>query len=163
MGIAVLLGGGGEDRYAILHAIALAKRIGEAIHGIRQEPPRPSVKPDPEVSNLGQTLLLQLAGSAGVEVRCHVLAGNDQNDLRVLLREQRIFCLIIGASDETEGRRAEKRMQALRRSIASDRHWSIGPFWAMVTGPWSEEAMAAALDDLADGYREIVEKRGRTP
>ena len=164
MGIAVLLGGGIEDRYAVLHAIALAKRIGEAIHGIRQEKSLLYSTPDRSaMSDSGQTLLLQLADSAGVVAHCHVLEGKNQDDLRTLLREQRIFCLIVGASDEAEGKRAEKRMQALRRSIANDRHWSIGSFWAMVTGPWSEEAMAAALDELPAGYREIVEKRRNTP
>lgn len=162
MGIAVLLGGGAEDRYAVLHAIALAKRIGEDIHGIRQETPLAAARPNPlALSDSGQTLLLQLAGSAGVAVRCHLLEGDDPKDLRELLHEQRIFCLIVGASDEAAGKRAEKRMQALRRSIANDRHWSIGSFWAMVTGPWSEEAMAKAMDDLPEGYREILEKRGR--
>lgn len=164
MGIAVLLGCGDEDRYAILHAIALAKRIGEVVHGIRQESSQPSSFPNrPAIPESGQTLLLQLADSAGVTVRCHVLEGKDPNDLTALLREQRISCLIVGASDEAEGLRAEKRMQALRRSIASDWRWSMGSFWALVTGPWSEESMAAAMDDLPDGYREIVDKRGRTP
>lgn len=94
-------------------------------------------------------------------VRCHVLEGDDQSDLTALLHEQRISCLIVGARDEADGKRAEKRMQALRRIIANDRHWSMGSFWAMVTGPWSEEAMAAAMNDLPDGYRESVEKGGR--
>lgn len=162
MGIAVLLGGGEEDRYAVLHAIALAKRIGEVIHGVRQEAPVAASTSDaPENRNAGQTLLLQLADSAGVVVRCHVVAGKEQTDLIELLREQRIFCLIVGAKDEAAGQRAEKRMQALRRAIASDRRWSIGSFWAMVTGPWSEEAMAAAMDELPAGCREIIEKGGR--
>jgi hypothetical protein len=161
MGIAVLLGGGEEDRYAILHAIVLAKRIGEEIHGIRQESSLPSSVPDcPAMFCPGQTLLLQLAGSAGIVAHCHVLDGNSPQDLRELLHEQRLFCLIVGASNETEGKRAEKRMQTLRRSIAHDRHWSIGSFWALVTGPWSEEAMAKAMDDLPDGYRQLLEKRG---
>ena len=164
MGIAVLFSGGEADRYAVLHAITLAKRIGEAVHGIRQEPSSSDATPERSaMSDSGQTLLLQLADSAGLGVRCHVLAGKDQKDLTALLREQRISCLIVGASDEAEGKRAEKRMQALRRSIANDPHWSIGSFWALVTGPWSEEAMAAAIGDLPDGYHEIVEKRGRTP
>ena len=161
MGIAVLLSGGEEDRYAVLHAIALAKRIGEAIHGIRQESPALQGTPDRSpLSDSGQTLLLHLANSAGVTAHCHVLEGDDLNDLAALLREQRVSCLIVGASDEAEGKRAEKRLQALRRSIVNDRRWSMGSFWVMVTGPWSEEAMAAALEDIPDGCREVADKRG---
>lgn len=147
MGIAVLLSGGAGDRYAVLHAIALAQRTGEMVHGIRQEPTLPHSKPGPPTPpESGLTLLMQRADAAGVAVRCHVLEGNDPKDFRALLRESRIFCLIVGAKDEAEGKRAEKQLEALRRGIASDRRWSMRSFWAVVTGPWSEEAMAAALD-----------------
>lgn len=148
MGIAVLLGGGEGDRYAVLHAIALAQRTGEVVHGIRQE--LPATHPQAASStpvDAGLTLLLQHADVEGVAVRCHVLEGNDLEDVHTLLREERIFCLIVGAKDETEGKRAEKQLEALQKSIARDRRWSMRSFWAVVTGPWSKGAMAAALDD----------------
>lgn len=161
MGIAVLLGGGEGDRYAVLHAVALAKRTGEVVHGIRQEPSVPHASREHHMSSdsAGQTLLLQLADSAAVTVRCHALEGKDIKDLLALLREQRIFYLILGAGDEAEGRRAEKRLRALRRNIASDRLWSVRSFWAVIARPWSEEAMAAVLDDHPDVLREVVEEK----
>ena len=148
MGIAVLLGGGDGDRYAVLHAVALAQRTGEEVHGIRQEPTLPHPHPGPSTpSESGLTLLMQRAGAAGVVAHCHVLEGGDPKDFLALLREERIFCLIVGAKDEAEGRRAERTLEALRKSIAGDRRWSMRSFWAVVTGPWSDEAMASALDD----------------
>jgi len=157
MGIAVLLGGGSGDRYAVLHAIALAQRTGEVVHGIRQEPTLPHPAPESSgPSESGLTLLLQRADAAGVEVRCHVLEGKDPQDFLALLREQRIFCLIVGARDEAEGKRVERQLEVLRRNIASDRHWSLRSFWAVVTGPWSEEAMAAALEGGVSGGASTV-------
>lgn len=148
MGIGVLLGGGAGDRYAVPHAIALAQRTGEVVHGIRREPSLPHPNPAPSAaSESGLTLLMQRADAAGVAVRCHVLEGGDPKDFRALLREQRIFYLIVGASDEEEGRRAEKQLEALRRSVASDRRWSMRSFWAVVMGPWSEGAMDTAFVD----------------
>lgn len=124
MGIAVLLGGGEGDRYAVLHAVALAQRTGEVIHGIRQEPP--STRPQPEPStpvDSGLALLLRRADVAGVAVRCHVLEGSSLKDVHTLLREERIFCLIVGAKDEAEGKRLEKQLGALQKSITGDRRW----------------------------------------
>lgn len=164
MGIAVLFGGGEGDRYAVLHAVALAKRTGEVVHCIRQGPSlsHSSHDSDPSSGSVGQTLLLQLADSAAVTVRCHALEGKDLKDLIALLREQHIFYLILGAGDEVEGSRAEKRLKALRRNIASDRLWSVRSFWSVIARPWSEEAMSAALDDHPDALREVCsEQKGK--
>ena len=148
MGIAVLLGGGAGDRYAVLHAVALAQRTGEVVHGIRQEPPAARPHPEPSAPvDSGLALLLRRAEVAGVAVRCHLLEGNSLKDVHALLRQERIFCLIVGAKDEAEGKRVEKQLEALQKSIAGDRRWSMRSFWAVVSGPWSKEAMAAALDD----------------
>jgi len=158
MGIAVLLGGGEGDHYAVLHAVALAKRTGEVVHGIRQESSLPHSSRDRHTSSdsAGQTLLLQLADSEAVTVRCHALEGKDPKDLLALLREQRIFYLILGAGDEAEGSRAEKWLKTLRRNIANDRLWSVRSFWAVIARPWSDEAMAAVQDDHPDVFREVV-------
>ncbi len=158
MGIAVLFGRGKGDRYAVLHAVALAKRTGEVVHGIVQESSmhHPSQDHSPRAGSAGQRLLLQLADSAAVTVRCHAMEGNDPKDLLALLREQHVFYLILGAGDEGEGSRAEKWLKSLRRDIASDRLWSVRSFWAVIARPWSEEAMAAALSDHPDLFREFV-------
>ena len=158
MGIGVLLGGESGDRYAVLHAIALSKRLREPVHAIQQRAAHASSRHSPPPTEAGQSLLLQLANVLGMTVRCHVLEG--QADLIALLREQRISCLIVGVSDEMAAARAEKKMQTVRRAVAHDQQWSIGSFWALVTGPWTEEAMAAALVDLPEGCRDIVEKGG---
>jgi len=149
MGIAVLLGGGEGDRYAVLYAVALAQRTGEIVHGIRREPSLPSSSPESSLPPAsGLALLVQRADASGVGgVRCHVLEGTKAKDLLELLREERITCLIVGAKDEAEGKRAEKQLEGLRRSITSDRRWSMRSFWAVVTGPWSAEAMAAAVNE----------------
>ena len=152
MGIAVLLSGGEGDRYAVLHAVALSMRTGEVVHSIRQES---SLQPPLSIhaarsAAAGQTLLLQLADSAAVMVRCHVLESKDQKELLALLREQRIFYLILGAGNEGETKRAEKRLKILRQNVANDRLWSVRSFWAVVARPGSEETMAAALGDHPD-------------
>ena len=148
MGIAVLLGGGEGDRYAVLYAVALAQRTGEIVHGIRREPSPPATPESSVAPASGLALLVQRADGAGVgSVRCHVLEGTKAKDLLELLREERITCLIVGANDEAEGKRAEKQLEGLRRAITSDRRWSMRSFWAVVTGPWSAEAMAAAVNE----------------
>jgi hypothetical protein len=157
MGIAVLLSGGEGDRYAVLHAVALSMRTGEVVHSIRQESslPHSSSAHSARSASAGQTLLLQLADSAAVGVRCHVLEGKDQKDLLALLREERIFYLILGAGNEAESIRAEKRLKTLRQNVANDRLWSVRSFWAVVARPGSEEAMAAALVDHPDLFRKV--------
>jgi len=150
MGIAVLLGDGDGDRYAVLHAIALAQRTGEVIHGIHRQPPAPPVPPPASTTEFGLALLLRQAGVAKVPVRCHALTGDSVKELLALVRTERIFCLIVGAVDEAEGKRVERRLSTLRREIKGDRHWSMRSFWAVVTGPWSEEAMAAAHNVTTD-------------
>lgn len=157
MGIAVLLSGGKGDRYAVLHAVALSMRTGEVVHSIRQETSLQKPSPDHAArsGSVGQTLLLQLADSAAVGVRCHVLEGKDQKDLLALLREQRIFYLILGAGSEEEAIRAERRLKTLRQIVANDRLWSVRSFWAVVARPGSEEAMAAALIDHPEVFRKV--------
>jgi hypothetical protein len=148
MGIAVLLGNDEGDLHAVLHAVALAQRTGEVVHGIRQQKGMPHSKSASATPSLsGMTLLMQHADEAGVEVRGHYLEGDDQHNFRALLREERIFYLIVGAKDEAEGRRVEKQLERLQKSIACDRRWSMRSFWAVVTGPWSKEGKAAPADN----------------
>lgn len=157
MGIAVLLSGGEGDRYAVLHAVALSMRIGEVVHSIRQEPSLQHPPPDHAARSAagGQALLLQLADSAAVAVRCHVLKGKDHKDLLALLREQRIFYLILGAGNEAENKRAEKRLKTLRQNVVNDRLWSVRSFWAVVARPGAEEAIAAVLADHPELFSKV--------
>ncbi|MGV1100534.1 hypothetical protein ACUUL3_14155 [Thiovibrio sp. JS02] len=149
LGIALLLRGSSADLSAALHSIELARRTTGVVHAVFLEQGQQGQKTDPgeEGKTVKQGWKGQLAALAGlfgdaeeVTVHIHLLESLADEPLLRFLCEYRIFCLILGAGDQSSVKRKTAWLKRLRRRLSGRRDCFLPPLWSVIIKPRDEAA-----------------------
>ncbi len=142
-GIALLLTGTYADLPAVVHAIDLAKRTSGSVHAAF----RAERKAERKNKAFGETrgdlisLATGLGSQEGVSIHAHILERLSGEPLLRFLCAQRIFCLVLGVSDQQAFERKTAWIDLLRKQLAARNNWYLPVLWSVVTTPWDDPAL----------------------
>ena len=142
-GIALLLTGACADLPAVVHAIDLAKRTTGIVHAAF----RAERKAERKSKAFGETrgdlisLATGLGSQEGISIHTHILERLSGEPLLRFLCAQRIFCLVLGVSDQQAFERKTAWIDLLRKQLAARNNWYQPVLWSVVTTPWDDPAL----------------------
>lgn len=142
-GIALLLTGACADLPAVVHAIDLAKRTTGIVHVVFRAEPKPARNGKGFAEIRGELISLAtgLGSREGVRIHTHILERMAGEPLLRFLCIQRIFCLVLGVSDQQAFARQTAWIELIRKQLAARDNWYLPAFWSVIVTPWDDYAL----------------------
>lgn len=142
-GIAVLLTGACADLPVVVHAIDLAQRTTGIVHAVFRAERKKDRKNEPfsETRRDLISLATELGSEEGVVTHTHILERMSGEPLIRFLCAQRIFCLVLGVSDQQTFERKTVWIDLLRKQLAARDDWYLPVLWAVIITPWDDPAL----------------------
>lgn len=142
-GIALLLTGACADLPAVVHAIDLAKRTTGIVHVVFRAAPKSASKGKGFAETRGELISLAtgLGSQEGVSLQTHILEKIAGEPLLRFLCTQRIFCLVLGVSDQQAFARQTAWIELLRKQLVARDNWYLPVFWSVIVTPWDDPAL----------------------
>lgn len=142
-GIALLLTGACADLPAVVHAIDLAKRTTGIVHAVFRAERNADKKSKVFGETRGEIISLAtgLGSQEGVSIHTHILERLSGEPLVRFLCAQRIFCLVLGVSDQQAFTRKTAWIDLLRTQLAARNNWYLPVLWSVVVTPWDDPSL----------------------
>jgi len=168
-GIALLLTGTCADLPVLVHAIDLAKRTTGIVHAVFRVERKEERKNEPfrETRRDLISLTTELGSQEGVDTHTHILERMSGEPLIRFLCAHRIFCLVLGVSDQQTFERKTVWIDLLRRQLAARDNWYLPVLWAVIITPGDDPALeriitrckqsapsSPVMEALIDGLRQ---------